>query len=142
MNNRLLIAATVLLFLSMQAGAQTKKDELLAGKTFAISVIDKTWTKGIMEDEITFDGATLHSNVMNEGYKFDTAPYRSQTGSSGTQQLIRFMSISLKESGEMLSWEGAITGKQIEGTLRWTKKNRVLRTYFFTGAIKPKQEGW
>ncbi len=137
--NYFIIAA--LTFASVAAFAQKKeKDKVLANKTYTIEFTDKNAKKPKpVADEISFKSEKLTSKFMTTEYKFTPCPYNVSVDSTVSPKVITFDAESKNQGGDMVKWQGTITGESVEGTAVITnKKGKTANEYSFTGELKAK----
>lgn len=140
------LAIAFVFHLSLLSGnlyAQKKeKDKELDGKIFTIQLTEEGKKAGKeVEDEVSFKSNKFKSKVMFEKNKFGPGEYTVTVDSSNAEsRVVTFEAESKIGSDELLTWEGTITGEEIEGTAVWTKKGKTKKEYSFTGTLKQKQK--
>ena len=118
-----------------------EKDKLLAGKTFAVELVEKDAKKKAKpySDEISFKGGKMHSNYMKAETKFLPASYEISVDALRENGAIAFVSESQTADGEALTWEGiTMPDGSAEGTVKLSKKGKIKKEYTFSGTLKTK----
>ena len=124
-----------------QVMAQKKeKDKVLVNKTYTVEITENNVKKAKTEaDEISFKGEKLNSKFMMTANKIPAGAYTVSVDSTSDPVSITFSSESKNPDGDILKWDGTVTGDEIEGTAVITnKKGKTVHDYSFTGALKPK----
>ena len=127
---------------SNQALAQKKKEKLLDGKTYIITLTEEVSKKPTkpLPDEITFKSDKLKSKTMDDKYKFNAGSFTATVDSSNAEEPIITFDAELKgETDDILTWHGTISGEEIEGSAIWNKKGKTKKSYSFSGSIKKKK---
>lgn len=136
-----IIISVILSFLSINALAQKKeKDKILANKTYTVDITENNVKKAkTVADEISFKSEKLNSKFMMTENKIQAAPYVVSVDSSSTPPVITFSSEGKNPDGDIVKWDGTVTGEDIEGTAVITnKKGKTVADYSFTGTLKAK----
>jgi hypothetical protein len=112
----------------------------LANKTYSVEITANNVKKAKTEaDEISFKMEKLTSKFISLNHKIPAAPYTVEVDSTASPIAITFTSESTNPDGDIVKWEGTITGEDIEGTAFITnKKGKTTHDYSFTGALKGK----
>lgn len=119
----------------------TKKDMLLAGKTFTVELVEKDAKKKDkpQADEISFKGDKINSKFMIAELKIPASAYTATIDSTAGNGAIVFSSEGKNPDGDVLTWEGTtIPDGTIEGIVKLSKKGKVKKEYSFTGTLKQK----
>lgn len=119
----------------------TKKDMLLAGKTFTVELVEKDAKKKdkSQADEISFKGDKINSKFMIAELKMPASPYTATVDSAIGDGTIAFTSECKNSDGDILTWEGTtIPDGTIEGIAKLSKKGKIKKEYSFTGTLKQK----
>jgi len=134
------------LSLMPSAFAQQESEKLLSGKTFTIKLIENSDKKknNLQSDEICFRGDNMSSTFMMTETKFPAGFYNTKQDSIQTEihpiPVILFASESTNSYGELLRWDGVVTGNAIQGTIVWMYKNgKTKKEYTFAGNLKTKK---
>jgi hypothetical protein len=136
-----LIVTLAFTFLGTGAMAQKKeKDKVLVNKTYTVEITENNVKKAKTEaDEISFKGEKLSSKFMTAQNKIPAAAYTVSVDSTSDPKTITFSSEGKNPDGDIVKWDGTVTGEDIEGTAVITnKKGKTIHDYSFTGALKAK----
>ncbi len=132
----------LLLIFSLGASAQKKKkDKILDGVKFTINVTEET-TKKVkpQEDELYFNDLKLKSDLFDEKYNFDKGEFTYTIDSSDVEnKIINFTCEMENDMKDKLMWGGKVEEEGIEGKIIWMKKDKVKKSYNFSGSLKRKK---
>jgi hypothetical protein len=132
----------LLLIFSLGASAQKKKkDRILDGVKFTINVTEET-TKKVkpQEDELYFNDLKLKSDLFDEKYNFDKGEFTYTIDSSDVEnKIINFTCEMENDMKDKLMWGGKVEEESIEGKIIWMKKDKVKKSYNFSGSPKRKK---
>ena len=116
-------------------------DTLLNNKIYTIELTEDMGKKNkVYPDELNFKGDKLKSKKLSIDDHFKSAKFTAtqKTAQSGTS--IDFECTMKNDGSEEIIFSGTVTGKQIEGTAEWNKKDGSTRMlYNITGALKEKK---
>jgi hypothetical protein len=139
---RSLALLSILLGFSLGASAQKKKKEkILDGVKFTISVTEET-TKKVkpQEDELYFNDLKLKSDLFDEKYNFGKGEFTYTIDSSDVEnKIINFTCEMENDMKDKLMWGGKVEEETIEGKIIWMKKDKVKKSYNFSGGLKRKK---
>jgi hypothetical protein len=139
---RSLALLAILLGFSLGASAQKKKKEkILDGVKFTISVTEET-TKKVkpQEDELYFNDLKLKSDLFDEKYNFGKGEFTYTIDSSDVEnKIINFTCEMENDMKDKLMWGGKVEEETIEGKIIWMKKDKVKKSYNFSGGLKRKK---
>ena len=136
--------ASLVLISAMSASSifgQSKKSAgPLDGKVFTVQATENGKKKAKPEPgELNFKGGKMKSSLFADaGYK-DTK-YDATVDSSSAEPSIAFTVNCEIGKEEFFKWDGSINGENIEGTAQLTKKDKVKKSYAFTGTLKSKKK--
>jgi hypothetical protein len=132
----------LLLIFSLGASAQKKKkDRILDGVKFTINVTEET-TKKVkpQEDELYFNDLKLKSDLFDEKYNFDKGEFTYTIDSSDAEnKIINFTCEMENDMKDKLMWGGKVEEEGIEGKIIWMKKDKVKKSFNFSGSLKRKK---
>lgn len=130
-----------ILFLSNTSYAQKVKDKFLDNKTFTVELTIKDAKKPKPEaDELNFKSGKFTSKMMKTESQFKPGDYTVTVDSSSSEKVITFECDIKNADDEVIHWTGTVTGDAIEGTATLSKKEKVKKTYAFTGTLKTKKK--
>ena len=135
----LTIVVVVFLFSPSDKVYAQKKEKLLGEKQFDIELTEQGKKKNNepVKDQILFRADKLSSAFMMREFTYTASPYTASVDSTSGSSIITFVSDSKNANGEMLKWNGTVTGETIEGTAVITdKKGKSKTTFSFTGKQK------
>jgi hypothetical protein len=139
---RSLALLAILLGFSLGASAQKKKKEkILDGVKFTISVTEET-TKKVkpQEDELYFNDLKLKSDLFDDKYNFGKGEFTYTIDSSDVEnKIINFTCEMENDMKDKLMWGGKVEEETIEGKIIWMKKDKVKKSYNFSGGLKRKK---
>jgi hypothetical protein len=139
---RSLALLSILLGFSLGASAQKKKKEkILDGVKFTISVTEET-TKKVkpQEDELYFNDLKLKSDLFDDKYNFGKGEFTYTIDSSDVEnKIINFTCEMENDMKDKLMWGGKVEEETIEGKIIWMKKDKVKKSYNFSGGLKRKK---
>ena len=139
---RSLALLSILLGFSLGASAQKKKKEkILDGVKFTISVTEET-TKKVkpQEDELYFNDLKLKSDLFDDKYNFGKGEFTYTIDSSDVEnKIINFTCEMENDMKDKLMWGGKLEAETIEGKIIWMKKDKVKKSYNFSGGLKRKK---
>lgn len=127
-----------LLSLSNKAFAQ-KKEKLLGEKIFDIELVEQGKKKNNepVKDQILFRADKINSSYMMKEFVFTASAYTASVDSTSGKSIITFVSDSKNAEGDLLKWNGTVTGETMEGTAVITdKKGKGKVEYTFKGQQK------
>jgi hypothetical protein len=130
-----LFASTNILF------AQKKtKDKTLDGVKFTIKVTEDNGKKPKpMDDELVFKDLKLKSDLFDDKYNFKKGPFTYTIDSTDVDnKIINFTCEMENDMKDKLMWGGKIDEETIEGKVIWMKKDKVKKSFDFTGTAKKK----
>ncbi|MFN4853809.1 MAG: hypothetical protein ACK5JC_05245 [Bacteroidota bacterium] len=136
------LTASILLLTNLNAAAQkkNKKDKILEGVKFTISVSEEAVGKKPpkpAEDELYFHEMRLASEYFDDKYKFEKAGFTYSIDSTDLEnKIINFNCEMENDTKDKLMWGGKVEEETIEGKIIWMKKDKVKKSYTFTGSIK------
>lgn len=132
----------LLLAFSLGASAQKKKKEkILDGVKFTINVTEET-TKKVkpQEDELYFNDLKLKSDLFDEKYNFNKGEFTYTIDSSDVEnKIINFTCEMENDMKDKLMWGGKVEEEGIEGKIIWMKKDKVKKSFNFSGSLKRKK---
>lgn len=137
-----LIAFGLFLFAGSSVFAQKKKkDKTLDGVKFITAVTEDNGKKvKPMEDELNFSDLKLKSELFDDKYSFKKAEFTYTIDSTDVEnKIISFTCEMENETKDKLMWGGKIDEDAIEGKIIWMKKDKVKKSYNFTGSVKKKK---
>lgn len=130
-----------LIFLSSTSFSQKAKDKFLDGKTFTVELTIKDAKKPKPEaDELNFKSGKFTSKMMKTESQFKPGEYTVVVDSSSSERVITFECDIKNGDDEVIHWTGTITGDTIEGTATLSKKEKIKKTYAFSGTLKTKKK--
>lgn len=114
----------------------------LDGKTFDTEVTKEGKKKPMDPDELKFAQGKFKAKNFTEQYKFKNAPYLitsvDSTTTPGTK-IYTWKCEATNDLKDIATWEGTITGEDIEGTVELVnKKGDKIFNCTFTGKQKKK----
>ena len=140
MKKRLLLLLVAALPFSLFAQTPTKGP--LDGKIFEAEVTKEGKKKPMDPDELKFAQGKYKSRNFTESYKFKNAAYLITSVDSTTTpgvMIYTWKVEALNDIKDMATWEGTITGDDIEGTAKLVnKKGDSIFNCTFTGKLKKK----
>jgi hypothetical protein len=122
--------------------AQKKtKDKTLDGAKYLIKVTEDNGKKvKPMDDELNFKDLKLKSDLFDDKYSFKKGPFTYTIDSTDVEnKIINFTCEMENETKDKLMWGGKIEEENIEGKIIWMKKDKVKKSYDFTGSVKKKK---
>ena len=130
----------LLIFFAVSSLAQNKKEgDALDNKTFNITLsIDGSKSSKSEDDVLSFKNGKLSSKLMGKS-DFNSGSYKITKDSldADKDRVILFTSEMKTDAGDVLKWEGMITGESnIEGTSVWSKGSKTKKSYSFIGSLK------
>lgn len=116
-------------------------DTLLNNKTYTIELAEDMGKKNkVYPDELIFKGDKLKSKKLSIDERFKSGKFTATQKTSEAGTSIDFECTMKNDSGEEIVFSGTVTGKQIEATAEWNKKDGSTRMmYNITGALKEKK---
>lgn len=118
-----------------------RSEQIIEGKTFVVQVYeynpDGKKTGIPLQDELTFVGGKMYSKTMSKEFQFSQGDYNVKIDSSGAKNIISFISINKRNNEEVIIWQGAITGNEIKGSMKWFAMGM---TKIFFGTLKYKDQ--
>ncbi len=137
------VTAMVFAFFSFHISAfsqKKEKDKVLVNKTYTVEITENNVKKAKTEaDEISFKSEKLNSKFMTSQNKIPAAAYTVSVDSTSEAKTITFSSEGKNADGDVVKWDGTITGDDMEGTAVITnKKGKTIHDYSFTGTLKAK----
>jgi hypothetical protein len=130
-----LFASTNILFAQKKA-----KDKTLDGVKFTIKVTEDNGKKPKpMDDELVFKDLKLKSDLFDDKYSFKKGPFTYTIDSTDVDnKIINFTCEMENDMKDKLMWGGKIDEETIEGKIIWMKKDKVKKSFDFTGNAKKK----
>ena len=130
-----LFASTNILFAQKKA-----KDKTLDGVKFTIKVTEDNGKKPKpMDDELVFKDLKLKSDLFDDKYSFKKGPFTYTIDSTDVDNnIINFTCEMENDMKDKLMWGGKIDEETIEGKIIWMKKDKVKKSFDFTGNAKKK----
>ncbi|MEI6522801.1 MAG: hypothetical protein WCO37_04835 [Bacteroidota bacterium] len=130
-----LFASTNILFAQKKA-----KDKTLDGVKFTIKVTEDNGKKPKpMDDELVFKDLKLKSDLFDDKYSFKKGPFTYTIDSTDVDnKIINFTCEMENDMKDKLMWGGKIDEETIEGKVIWMKKDKVKKSFDFTGNAKKK----
>lgn len=116
-----------------------KKEKLLGEKQFDIELTEqgKKKTPAPVKDQLLFRADKISSSYMMREYVFTASGYKATADSTSGSPVITFTSDSKNADGDLLKWNGTVTGEAMEGTAVITdKKGKSKAEYTFKGQQK------
>ncbi|TAL62528.1 MAG: hypothetical protein EPN85_02495 [Bacteroidetes bacterium] len=114
----------------------------LDGKTYETEVTKEGKKKPLDPDEFKFSAGKFKSRNFGESYGFrKQVPYlvTSVDSSNVAEKIYTWKAESINDLKEVLTWEGTITGDDMEGTgILANAKGEKKWSYTFTGKLKKK----
>jgi hypothetical protein len=128
-------ASTNILFAQKKA-----KDKTLDGVKFTIKVTEDNGKKPKpMDDELVFKDLKLKSDLFDDKYSFKKGPFTYTMDSTDVDnKIINFTCEMENDMKDKLMWGGKIDEETIEGKVIWMKKDKVKKSFDFTGNAKKK----
>ncbi len=133
-----IVAFTFLLSSTGNMYAQ-KKEKLLGEKNFDLVLTEQGKKKNNepVKDQIVFRADRISSTFMLKEYVFTASAYNASVDSTSGTPIITFVSDSKNADGDLLKWNGTVTGETMEGTAIITdKKGKTKADYSFKGQQK------
>jgi hypothetical protein len=136
-----LVTLCFLLFTNVSF-SQKVKDKYLEGKTFTIDLTVQGGKKTPKPeaDELSFKTGKFNSKLMKTENGFKAADYVVTVDSSSSEKTFSFDIESKNGDDEVMHWVGNVSGETIEGTATLSKKEKVKKTYGFSGTLKSKKK--
>jgi len=130
-----LFASTNIVFAQKKA-----KDKTLDGVKFTIKVTEDNGKKPKpMDDELVFKDLKLKSDLFDDKYSFKKGPFTYTIDSTDVDnKIINFTCEMENDMKDKLMWGGKIDEETIEGKVIWMKKDKVKKSFDFTGNAKKK----
>jgi hypothetical protein len=130
-----LFASTNILFAQKKA-----KDKTLDGVKFTIKVTEDNGKKPKpMDDELVFKDLKLKSDLFDDKYSFKKGLFTYTIDSTDVDnKIINFTCEMENDMKDKLMWGGKIDEETIEGKIIWMKKDKVKKSFDFTGNAKKK----
>ncbi len=132
------LAVVLLLSTSGKIYSQ-KKDKLLGEKNFDVELSEQGKKKNTetVKDQILFRADRLSSTYMMRQFTFTASSYNATVDSTLGTPVITFLSDSKNTDGDLLKWNGTVTGEVMEGTAVITdKKGKAKVSYTIKGQQK------
>lgn len=133
----------LLSILSLTGFAQAKKKSPIDGRIYSLTLTEEKEGKKKPEpikDEMTFIAVgKFKSNYMMQA-QFPQTEYEYEVDSAATPVAIKFTVESKNTDDGRFSWEGTISGDNVEGKIYIRKKGKIIHTYDFTGTHKNKKK--
>ena len=140
--------ATLLLFATNITAQKVKKEKVLDGINYEITIVEemtKKVTKPI-PDLIKFKSGKLSSKYMEDKFTFSKGDFTYVIDSSDVEnKKIHFNCDMVNEMNETLKWDGDIEEDLIEGKMIWlkfdkkTKADVIKKSFSFNGGIQKKR---
>ncbi len=138
---RFALITLCLMFLSSTSFSQKVKDKFLDNKTFTVELTIKDAKKPKPEaDELNFKSGKFTSKMMKTDGQFKSGDYTVVVDSSSSEKVITFECDIKNGDDEVVHYTGTVTGEAIEGTATLSKKEKVKKTYAFSGTLKTKKK--
>lgn len=137
-----LVLTSFILFSGTEVFAQKKKkDKTLDGVKFTIKVEEDSPKKiKPLEDELQFNDLKMKSELFDEKYSFKKAEFTYTIDSTDVEsKIINFVCEMENDMKDKLMWGGKVEEENIDGTIIWMKKDKVKKSYKFSGSIKKKK---
>jgi hypothetical protein len=140
--NRIALCCLAFVFTLSAFAQPKKKPTAIDGKTYVIEIYkdgkDKKWN----DDDIKFNTGKFKSAVFADWGFTSGAAYNLTTIDSTSQKKIYTFDCETKASdkGEIMVWNGTITGDDIEGTCEVQKNGKTTKSFTFTGSLKTKKK--
>jgi hypothetical protein len=135
----------LVLLTGMNAFAQkkNKKEKILDGIKYTVSVSEEVVGKKApkpAEDELYFNDMKLKSDFFDDKYKFGKAGFTYTLDTTDVEnRIINFNCEMENDSKDKLMWGGKIEEETIEGKIIWMKKDKVKKSFTFSGSLKKKK---
>jgi len=133
----LLLAATNILF-----AQKVKKEKVLDGIVYEVAIQEENAKKTPKPsaDVLKFKGGKLSSELMDEKYGFKKGEFTYVIDSTDVENKKTHFNCDMEnELKEMIKWDGDIEEDAIEGKILWMKKDKIKKSYSFSGSIKKKK---
>ena len=133
-----IVLIVILLSTSINSFAQ-KKDKFLSEKNFDVELTEQGKKKNNepVKDQILFRADRLSSTYMMRQFVFTASNYTATVDSTSGSGVITFVSDSKNADGDLLKWNGTVTGEIMEGTAVITdKKGKAKASFTLKGQQK------
>ncbi|MCC6251612.1 MAG: hypothetical protein IT238_04030 [Bacteroidia bacterium] len=142
--NKLILLAVAMLITVCAFAQKGKKEKLLDGMTFNITLTTESTAKPTkpISDQLTFKGDKIKSKVMSDKYNFKQGTFTATVDSSDAEEIVITFDAVMKGEGadEILTWHGTVTDEDIEGNAIWTKKGKTKKSFAIVGLLQKKKK--
>jgi hypothetical protein len=125
------------------AQAEKKKKSPFDGRVYALSIQEEKEGKkkpDPLREDLTFVPVCKAKCQMMMEAGFAQVDYEYETDSTTTPVSYKFTIEAKDADNTRFSWEGTISGDNIEGTAILRKKGKIQHSYNFTGTWKNKKK--